>query len=444
MRLSLRVSFAAFSAALVAVTSGLAFGYSSAAAFQIFLSIEWAAIFASCLNVGGLLGSLLSGYFLSNHGRRWTMIAACLPGFVGWVWLRMSAYTVYEKYSPTVLFISGRLLTGLSAGMAIPSSASYLVEIAPPGLHGMFGTLTQIGIVTGISLAYAFGACFPWEQVALINSVLLLCVILLVSIIPESPKWLVKAEKMTQACDAHTWLFGSASSGAEPDVMKTTQNTLPLDTLIKTNLRDSLFPCRAIPANQRSRLRIVMLLMILQQFSGINAILYFAESVCMFGGLSWPSTCALLLGLSQLVFTVGAAFFINRVSRKRMLNCSGLIMCVAHLLHGFLLLFGNPYSIVNTFGKLCIVLFLFGFSIGWGPLPILVSMDLFPVATRGFAAAAGVAVNWVASLLVTAAFEPLSILWGPSTMFWVYSAFCFLGFLFTNRYIPDTIVSDTY
>ncbi|TPP51898.1 putative glucose transporter [Fasciola gigantica] len=312
---SRRLCFATLTSASVAASSGLAFGYSSAAAFQIFLNVTWSSVFASCLNVGGLIGSLSSGYFLSKFGRRWTLIAGCLPGIIGWIWLRMSSNGVYERYSPTMLFICGRVMTGVSAGMTIPASASYLAEIAPPDWYNIFGTLTQLGIVCGIALAYLLGALLPWENVALIDSILMVVLLLCVLVLPESPKWLAKAGHLQQANAAQIWLHNS-------------------------------------------------------------------------------------IGPQNILLNIG--------------------------------------------GITCVIIFLFGFSVGWGPLPILLTMDLFPTATRGFAVGFVVAVSWVVSLIVTAMFEPLVVHMGSAVVFWMFALFCAFAFLFTRRYVPEVLPAEIH
>lgn len=434
--------FATLVGTSVAFTSGLSLGYSSAAAFQVFFSLGWSSVFASSLNVGGLVGSLLSGYLLSKCGRRWTMCFACLTSVIGWMSLRVSSKSVYEAYSPTILFIFGRILTGVSAGIAIPSSATYLLEIAPRESHALFCTLTQIGIVSGIMIAYIFGAWLRWEDAALVDALISLLLLALIPSIVESPKWLFKVGRTQQANAAHTRLSGAASVPLCNESMYPVEEGLEHDAPLKLRARDFILPCGAIPQAQKSRLRVAMLLMVFQQMSGINAILYYAESVCMIGGSSWATRCAILLGVAQLVFTVGAAFVINRFSRKRMLQWSSLVMAVAHSLHGALLLYDSTHPLANSLGKIFILLFLLGFSFGWGPLPILVCMDLFPTSVRGFGAAAAIAVNWITSFVVTFAFEPLGLLLGMSTLYFAFALFCVFGYLFTGRYVPDSSKAD--
>ncbi|CAL8086599.1 unnamed protein product [Calicophoron daubneyi] len=427
--------FATAVAVLCAATSGLGFGYSSATAFRVFLSVKWNSIFASSLNVGGLVGSVLSGYLLSRKGRRWTLFCACLPGIIGWIWLFISADAVYQSYSPSALFILGRILTGVSAGMIIPSAAAYLIEIAPPEWHGVFGVLPQIGIVSGITVAYVFAAILPWERAAFFDAVILLVLLLLLLILPESPKWLARSGYVQQASAAQSWLYGTESTVTEMEQLKSTEEGA-VDGVPR--LVEYVYPCGGIPASLRSRLRVVLLLMVLQQLSGVNAILYFAESVCMFGGSLQVSTCTILLGVSQQVFTVLSVYLINRASRKQMLCWSSIIMASAHVLHALFLPLASPDNPFGELSKCCIVIFLLGFSIGWGPLPIFVTLDLFSTAHRGFATGAGVALNWIASFLVTLMFEPMNSVLGPSAVLLIFAAFCLVGWLFVRRYVPET------
>lgn len=190
---------------------GLAFGYSSAATFQVFLTVEWLTIFGSCINVGGLFGSLLSGYLLSTRGRRWTLLFSCTVGALGWFGIYYSAATVYARYSPSILFILGRVVTGFSAGMLIPAGSAYLIEIAPPSFQGLYGLLTQIGIVSGIAGSYVLGAWLRWEVVALVDAIGLCVIMLAIVLIPESPKWLAKKNLITLATDSSVLLYGTVS-----------------------------------------------------------------------------------------------------------------------------------------------------------------------------------------------------------------------------------------
>ncbi|VDP87229.1 unnamed protein product [Echinostoma caproni] len=106
------------------------------------------------------------------------------------------------------------------------------------------------------------------------------------------------------------------------------------------------------------------------------------------------------------------------------------------------LVFGSPHILLNIGGISCAVVFLFGFSIGWGPLPILLTMDLFPTSTRGFAVGFVVAVSWVVSLVVTAMFEPLVLHLGSAVVFWIFAVFCAAAFLFTRRYVPEVLPTE--
>lgn len=99
---------------------------------------------------------------------------------------------------------------------------------------------------------------------------------------------------------------------------------------------------------------------------------------------------------------------------------------------------------MNICGITCVIIFLLGFSIGWGPLPVLLTMDLFPTSTRGFAVGFVVAVSWVVSLLVTAMFEPLVVHVGSAVVFWIFAIFCSLACAFTYRYVPEVLPTDIH
>ncbi|TNN13690.1 Facilitated trehalose transporter Tret1 [Schistosoma japonicum] len=425
--------FTIFVSTLCSLIPGLAFGFSSACTLQVYFTVSRSALFASSLNLGGLFGGLLSAHMLSTAGRRYTLLVSCVPTLLGWLWMYMCSDSVYQNAFPVNLFIFGRVLTGFGAGLCIPSVATYMLEVSPTKIRGIIGSLPQVGIVTGICISFFMAMFMLWEQIAFINAIVSCAILVLVWFLPESPKWLRKIGRNQEADNVNMRLFGTVS-GYSVNAVDIDDNIV--ESRIKKHSRWTyIFPCSLVPSSQQSRLRIALMLMIFQQLTGVNAILFFAESVCLIGNAASPPTCAFFIGFSQAVFTVIAIFVINQVRRKTLLQLSAIIMAIA------LLAYGITHS-TNSFNfkisEFWIILFMFGYSFGWGPLPVLISMELFPVSSRGNAVSSAIAVSWISAFITTEVFEAISTIISPSILFFTFSICCLLSMGYVHKYLPET------
>ncbi|KAK4470203.1 hypothetical protein MN116_005780 [Schistosoma mekongi] len=418
---------------LCSLTPGLAFGFSSACTLQVYFTVSRSALFASSLNLGGLFGGLLSAHMLSTAGRRYTLLVSCVPTLLGWLWMYMCADLAYQSAFPANLFIFGRVLTGFGAGLCIPSAATYMLEISPTKIRGILGSLPQVGIVAGICISFFMAMYMLWEQIALINTISSCAILVLVWFLPESPTWLRKIGRNQEADNANMRLFGTVS-GYSMNVADIDDNVLE-NRIKKHSYWTYIFPCSLVPSNQQSRLRIALMLMIFQQLTGVNAILFFAESVCLIANAASPPTCAFFIGFFQMIFTVIAIFVINQVRRKTLLQFSAFIMAIALLAYGITL---SNNSLNFKISEFWIISFMFGYSFGWGPLPILISMELFPVSSRGNAISAAIAISWISAFITTELFEIMSNMISPSILFFIFSICCLLSMGYVHKYLPET------
>ncbi|VDP53005.1 unnamed protein product [Schistosoma margrebowiei] len=266
---------------------------------------------------------------LSTAGRRFTLLVSCVPTVLGWLWMYLCSDVIYQNAFPTNLFLFGRLLTGFGAGLCIPSSATYMLEISPTKIRGIVGSLPQVGIVTGICISFFMAMFTLWEQIALVNSIFSSVILILVWLLPESPKWLRKAGRIHEANSISIQLFGIVS-GHSADTIDLNESITNSETK-QHSLWHYIFPCSLVPSSQQPQLRMATALMIFQQLTGVNAILFFAESVCLIGNAKSPPVCAFSIGFFQMIFTILAAFVINHVRRKMLLQFSAFIMFIALL-----------------------------------------------------------------------------------------------------------------
>lgn len=155
--------------------------------------------FASMLYVGGVFGSLLIGYLMDKWGRKRTMMLSAVPAIVGWlvvIWCSSHGTNVIKYIH---LLYAARILGGISCGMNMACTTVYLVEISPTALRGTIASLNQVGITIGIFLAYLVGKHITYGHSAMIALVITTALLFTGIVIPESPRWLVNHDRVTQA-----------------------------------------------------------------------------------------------------------------------------------------------------------------------------------------------------------------------------------------------------
>ncbi|XP_031306356.1 solute carrier family 2, facilitated glucose transporter member 8 isoform X2 [Camelus dromedarius] len=200
-------------------------------------------------------------------------------------------------------------------------------------------------------------------------------------------------------------------------------------------------------------------LMAFQQLSGINAVMFYAESIFQEAKFKDSSLASVVVGVIQVLFTAIAALVMDRAGRRLLLALSGVVMVFSTSAFGayFKLTqdgpsnsshveLWTPISMEPTdasmglawlaVGSMC--LFIAGFAVGWGPIPWLLMSEIFPLHVKGVATGVCVLTNWLMAFLVTKEFSSLMEVLRPYGAFWLASAFCIFSVLFTLACVPET------
>jgi MFS family permease len=244
--------------------------------------------------------------------------------------------------------------------------------------------------------------------------------------VPESPRWLVKSGKSSQARGVLARIGGEEFAGREVASIEATL----VGEIEKVNFRDLLQP---------KVLWIVALgaiLAVLQQWCGINVIFYYAAD--LFRDAGYTVSAALLniviIGTVNMVFTVIAVNSVDRCGRRILMLIGFLGLAVIHTLIGLTFFSGHGGTYV-----LGLVLAAMGiYSLTTAPVVWVVLAEIFPNRIRGAAMSISVFSLWTACFILTFTFPLLAEHLGKEYTFWIYAAICALGFLFCARYLPET------
>jgi len=175
--------------------------------------------------------------------------------------------------------------------------------------------------------------------------------------------------------------------------------------------------------------------MFVQQFSGINAVIFYSASILQAGGIDDPNTGGLLIMGVQVVMTAVAVLLMDRAGRRALLlvSLAGMCFCAAAM-GAFHLNAQRPTWLALA----SLVGYIASFSLGLGAIPWLLMGELFAADVRALAASMATLLNWAFSFTMTLVFAQLNAALGPAGTFFLFSAICAAGAAFVAACLPET------
>jgi MFS transporter, SP family, xylose:H+ symportor len=446
----------------VATLGGLLFGYDTAVISGAVSSID--ANFIDPLQLSETVRSSLSGWTVSSA------LFGCIIGAIvaGWVsnaigrkggmllagalFLISAMGSAYPEMglgpiggmgaSALTPFVLYRILCGVGVGIASMLSPLYIAEIAPSKIRGRLVSFNQLSIVLGMLLVYFVNWAIAsqgdevwirttgWRLMLVSEAIPALLFVVLLLLVPDTPRWLVLKGRSEQALSVMTRLVGDQEARATIAEIKAT-------LIVRSDpAGTSLFAFGSLVIVAG------ILLSVFQQFVGINAVLYYAP--LMFKNLGATTNTALwqtiIVGIANVVFTVVAILTVDRLGRKPLLIIGGLVMAVAMVSLGFLF----QAKAVGIGALIAVVVYIAGFALSWGPVTWVLLSEMFPNAIKSKAMAIAVAAQWIANLLVSWSFKvldgnsALNAAFNHGFAYWVYGGMSLLAAAFVYFYVPET------
>ncbi len=425
--------------AAIAATGGLLFGFDTGVINVAlpFINKEWhlsaqaEAWTVSAVLAGGMAGSLLSGRLADILGRKRINILASAIFVVG------SILTAVAP-SPTILIV-GRLFLGLAIGIVSFSVPLYIAEIAPSDIRGRLVTFFQLAITIGILISFVVGYAFSdaannWRL--MFGTGIVPAAILLggMFFVPESPRWLIGKGRAAEA--------RQVLSRIHPDDMvdyelAQIQQTVQDEASRKGDWRE-LFSKRL-----RTPLLIGIGIFFIQQFSGINAVIYYSSRIFELAGFGKGAIMATVgVGIVNTLSTLVAVRFIDQWGRKPILY-TGLLGTAASLSTIAFAFYSQESLSPDVFRILAIggiYVYIFFFAISLGPLGWLLISEVYPLRIRGFATSLGSSYHWFFDFWVSYSFPLLAAtaLGKNGGIFMIYATVVLLGLFFARFIVFET------
>lgn len=369
-------------------------------------SFEEGAVISALL-LGAAAGALGSGRPADRFGRKKVLVAIALTFTLG-----LLAAVLARDFTG---LLAARAVLGLAVGGASTVVPLYLAEIAPPHLRGRLVTANQILLTVGILVSYLINLWYAdsadWRAMFAVGLVPSLAMLLGTLAIPESPEWLRARTATTDRTD----------------------RTTTTDRAPRTPGPALLSPAA------RPALLIGVTLAAVQQFGGINSIIYYAPSIMARAGLPAADsiTYSVVIGSVNVVATIAAVPLIDRAGRRPLLLASLGGMALSLVALG--VAFGLPAGpATNVTALICMVTYVASFAIGLGPVFWILAAELFPPEARARGGALCALVNWAANFVVGQMFLPAADLVGQSWVFAFFAAVSSGAIVFVLRTVPET------
>ena len=422
-----------FAWSLVIALGGFLFGFDTAVISGAEQSIQqyWSlnalqqGLTVSIALIGTVIGALTGAIPADRYGRKTTLYGIAL------LYLLSSLGTAFAPGWFTFLLF--RFLGGFGVGASSVTAPIYISEISPAGRRGKLVGLFQFNVVFGIVVSYLSnyiigrGGEHSWRLMLGIQAVPSAAFLLLLRLVPESPRWLIlHRNKIEEARRIFRQIDPAGADTIVDDIRMVLQVEKALPQM------DTLFSRR-----YRTPVMLAMLFAIFNQVSGINAIIYYSPRIFEMTGLGKSSSLLSTAGLGAVnfLFTLLAMNCIDRIGRRTLMLIGswGLIATLALVAWSF---YGEHFNGWAVPVFLFIYIAFFAFS--QGAVIWVFIAEIFPNQVRAKGQTLGSTTHWVMAAVIAFTFPYLAEKAGGGNTFLFFSIMMCMQLLFVWKLMPET------
>ena len=453
--------------------SGLLFGYDTGVISSTLVSIHSdlsrrpltsldMGLITSCTSLFAFIASPLAGILADRLGRKKVILVADALFTAGALWQAVSS-SIWGM-------IIGRSIVGLAIGGASLIVPLYISELAPTHMRGRLVT-TSIAFVTGGQVvAYLIGWLFSnvpsgWRWMVGLGAVPAVIQFFALIFMPETPRWLAKAEQEDEARRVLAKVYGGHGATTEQvlraikrEILEEEEAALNTKTNTSPRCLGSVLTSLLFHPPHCRALTIACLLQGLQQLCGFNSLMYFSATIFSLLRFSSPTLTSMSIACTNFAATIAAFYLIDKIGRRRILVLTLPAMAVALLLCALAFHFVTLPKSTSSADELnkgalnksrlpaiailiSLILYVTPYALGMGPVPWQQS-ELFPLSVRSLGSSIATATNWGCNFVVGLTFLPMMERLTPQWTFVCYAAICTTGWVAVWFIYPETMGLD--
>ncbi len=420
---------------IVAALGGLLFGFDTAVIngalpffsdhFELDKVMEGWAVSSAIF--GCIVGAIGIGSPGDKYGRRYMLKVTALLFLISAIGTGMA--------TNITMFIIFRIIGGLAIGGASVLSPIYISEIAPPKYRGRFTILFQLSLVVGILVAFATDLALintginNWRWMFMSEAAPAILFLTLLFFVGRSPRWLVKKGYFEEA----EIVINKINTGSDNNqLLEEIKNSI--DTEVIEHIK-YLF--------KKPFLRLVIigvLIGMFNQFTGIAVVMIYSTKIFNAAGFGTESAIwqTVIVGTTNLTFTIIAMAFIDRIGRKLMLLMGSIAMSIFLASFSYIFL----YDVGGFLPLLFMILFVASFAFSQGAVVWVLFAEMFPNNIRSRGMAIGSFSHWMFYALLLFLFPIIQKSFNDNSgigyIFAFFAVVTFLSFFFYKKYIVET------
>ncbi|XP_043248338.1 facilitated trehalose transporter Tret1-like [Colletes gigas] len=428
-----KIYLAALAGSLGMMSYGLSFGWPSPSLplllqddSPVQLTLQEAAWVTSSHAFGAIVGSVLCTYIVNVIGRKWTLLFTAAPASMGWLMVAFAS-SVLELYV-------GRFLCGSSIGFGYVAVMMYTGEISPASVRGTLTLVLVVSVKIGILIEWTIGPFLRVKDLALLSLCLPILFVVNAVWLPESPYHLMRRGRHQEAIESLAKLRGVTDVSEEAGII---EKSVKIDLANDTGLWELL----SVSGNRKA-LTVVVILVLIQQWSGSSAILSYAELIFNATGNDFEGKyVTMIMGAVQAACAIFAASIVDRFGRRTLLMISTLGTFVSTMLVG--LFFFLQQNETNVSGIVWLpaagaILYIIMYALGLAGLPFTMMSEVFPTNVKALGSTIAMFFSNCSVFVITLSYQSIAQQYGVHASFWMFSAVSLSGFVFVYLYVPET------
>ncbi|KAE9406147.1 general substrate transporter [Gymnopus androsaceus JB14] len=452
--------------AIFASIGGLSFGYDQGVIANVLVMKDFMTrwpitpleegFMTAVLELGALIGALFAGIFADSYSRRFSIFISCIIFSIG---------SVFQCGAQSLLHIFiGRAVGGVGVGALSALSPLYMAEISPPEVRGSLMALEQFAIVLGVVVGFWLGyftrdipGSASWRIPLGVQIIPAFVLIMACVFLPASPRLLVLQGKYDEAIASLAQLRLRSMEEAKDDPLiqieflemrveaTMIQRTFGTAETSKSALSTEWNSWkRLLRKKYRDRTAIGVLMAFFQQWSGINALLYYGPTLVKSIGLSGDNVTLLVsggIGIVQFIAVLPAIRYIDEWGRRPLLRGGSIAMTCSHFGIAILItLFASDWAAHSTGAWIAVAfvyLFTAAYGVSFGPIAWVLPSEVFPLSMRSKGVSLSTASVWINNFIV-GLITPLTLEWSAAGTFMMFAVASFFAYIWVTYTVPET------